>query len=311
MYNIMNNELITSNGSVNFADMAKVMGVATTPTNSGTEKKTSQLARVKVLRESIMGTQDVNGKKVKAEVVPAGSLCIRKTDGEEIYMSTLSLRPFMQRQSYQRFQSFSPKKSAETGKRGEYIKTILSDSLNNDLMDTSGGFNCGKPAGYIQDYSSLPEKTKAIYSQIKRQRHVFGIAIVKDATDANGSPVEDFEIPVLFETDQKVSFKNMGEPFNKLATMQHLPIQHLISFATEEKDKVSGGTYYVVTAKLDSKSIDITVDDQVTLQNFLDWISAFNTWVTDTYHTNSKDKMSGDDKELIDQFIDTDELEGV
>lgn len=59
----MNNELITSNGSVNFADMAKVMGVATTPTNSGTEKKTSQLARVKVLRESIMGTQDVNGKK--------------------------------------------------------------------------------------------------------------------------------------------------------------------------------------------------------------------------------------------------------
>ena len=311
MYNIMNNELITSNGSVNFADMAKVMGVATTPTNSGTEKKTSQLARVKVLRESIMGTQDVNGKKVKAEVVPAGSLCIRKTDGEEIYMSTLSLRPFMQRQSYQRFQSFSPKKSAETGKRGEYIKTILSDSLNNDLMDTSGGFNCGKPAGYIQDYSSLPEKTKAIYSQIKRQRHVFGIAIVKDATDANGSPVEDFEIPVLFETDQKVSFKNMGEPFNKLATMQHLPIQHLISFSTEEKDKVSGGTYYVVTAKLDSKSIDITVDDQVTLQNFLDWISAFNTWVTDKYHENSKDKMSGGDKELIDQFIDTDELEGV
>ena len=307
----MNNELITSNGSVNFADMAKVMGVATTPTNSGTEKKTSQLARVKVLRESIMGTQDVNGKKVKAEVVPAGSLCIRKTDGEEIYMSTLSLRPFMQRQSYQRFQSFSPKKSAETGKRGEYIKTILSDSLNNDLMDTSGGFNCGKPAGYIQDYSSLPEKTKAIYSQIKRQRHVFGIAIVKDATDANGSPVEDFEIPVLFETDQKVSFKNMGEPFNKLATMQHLPIQHLISFSTEEKDKVSGGTYYVVTAKLDSKSIDITVDDQITLQNFLDWISAFNTWVTDKYHENSKDKMSGGDKELIDQFIDTNELEGV
>ena len=307
----MNNELITSNGSVNFADMAKVMGVATAPNSSGIEKKTSQLARVKILREAIMGTQDVNGKKVKMEVVPAGSLCIRKTDGEEIYMSTLSLRPFMQRQSYQRFQSFSPKKSAETGKRGEYIKTILSDSLNNDLMDTSGGFNCGKPAGYIQDYSSLPEKTKAIYSQIKRQRHVFGIAIVKDATDANGSPVEDFEIPVLFETDQKVSFKNMGEPFNKLATMQHLPIQHLISFGTEEKDKVSGGTYYVVTAKLDSKSIDITVDDQVTLQNFLDWISAFNTWVTDKYHENSKDKMSGDDKELIDQFIDTDELEGV
>ena len=307
----MTNELITSNGSVNFADMAKLMGVATTPNNSGTEKKTSQLARVKVLREAIMGTQDVNGKKVKMEVIPAGSLCIRKTDGEEIYMPTLSLRPFMQRQSYQRFQSFDPKKSADTGKRGEYIKTVLSDSLNNDLMDTSGGFNCGKPAGYIQDYSSLPEKTKAIYSQIKRQRHVFGIAVVKDATDAIGSPVDDFEMPVLLETDSKVSFKNMGEPFNKLASMQHLPIQHLISFGTEEKDKVSGGTYFVITAKLDNKSIDVTVDDQVVLQNFLDWISAFNTWVSDTHHANLKDTMPEDDKDLIDQFIDTNELEGV
>ena len=69
MYNIMTNELITSNGSVNFADMAKVMGVATAPSGSGTEKKTSQLARVKILREAIMGTQDVNGKKVNAKPI--------------------------------------------------------------------------------------------------------------------------------------------------------------------------------------------------------------------------------------------------
>ena len=81
----MTNELITSNGSVNFADMAKVMGVATAPSGSGTEKKTSQLARVKVLREAIMGTQDVNGKKVNSQKLKLPSGKILKGDDRKIF----------------------------------------------------------------------------------------------------------------------------------------------------------------------------------------------------------------------------------
>ena len=33
-----------------------------------------------------------------------------------------------------------------------YIKTVMADNLNIDLKDNDGGFNCGKPAGYIQDF---------------------------------------------------------------------------------------------------------------------------------------------------------------
>ena len=46
----------------------------------------------------------------------------------------------------------------------------MADNLNVDLKDNDGGFNCGKPAGYIQDFKSLPEKMQDLLKQIKRVR---------------------------------------------------------------------------------------------------------------------------------------------
>jgi hypothetical protein len=45
----------------------------------------------------------------------------------------------------------------------KYVKTIMADNLNIDLKDTDGGFNCGKPAGYIKDWQSLPKNCKNLY----------------------------------------------------------------------------------------------------------------------------------------------------
>ena len=50
----------------------------------------------------------------------------------------------------------------------------MADNLNVDLKDNDGGFNCGKPAGYIQDFKSLPEKMQDLLKQIKRVRVLFG-----------------------------------------------------------------------------------------------------------------------------------------
>ena len=47
------------------------------------------------------------------------------------------------------------------------IKTVMSDNLNVDLKDNDGGFNCGKPAGFIQDFKALPEKKQELIKQIK------------------------------------------------------------------------------------------------------------------------------------------------
>ena len=51
-------------------------------------------------------------------------------------------------------------------------KTVMADTINMDLKDNDGGFNCGKPAGYIEDFQCLPKNTKELIRQIKRVRVV-------------------------------------------------------------------------------------------------------------------------------------------
>ena len=72
----------------------------------------------------------------------------------------------MQRFMYKRFVM------ASANAPNRYVKTVMADNLNIDLKDNDGGFNCGKPAGYIQDFKSLPEKTQDLIKQIKRVRVV-------------------------------------------------------------------------------------------------------------------------------------------
>ena len=38
----------------------------------------------------------------------------------------------------------------------------MADNLNIDLKDNMGGFNCGKPTGFVKDYQALPVKTKEL-----------------------------------------------------------------------------------------------------------------------------------------------------
>ena len=42
------------------------------------------------------------------------------------------------------------------------------------MKDNDGGFNCGKPSGWIEDFSSLPETMKELIRSIKRVRVLFG-----------------------------------------------------------------------------------------------------------------------------------------
>ena len=46
--------------------------------------------------------------------------------------------------------------------------------LQSDLKDNDGGFNCGKPAGYIKDFQALPKKMQDLLKAIKRVRVVLG-----------------------------------------------------------------------------------------------------------------------------------------
>ena len=134
----------------NFADMAKLMGVSTEVQAT----KASTLARLRINHSPIMGEAEVNGKKTKVEVVEGGTYKLEIPDGPTYYASAVNVRPFVQRYMYKRFVM------GTDSTPNRYIKTVMADNLNVDLKDNDGGFNCGKPAGYIQDFRHCLRKHK-------------------------------------------------------------------------------------------------------------------------------------------------------
>jgi hypothetical protein len=177
----MTNEVITIDKD-NYSAMAKVMGMSGESTSE--KKQVSTLARLRINHTPIMGEEEVKGKMTKVEVVEGGTYKLEIPDGDTYFATSAKIRPYMQRFMYKRF-------VMGTGdKPNRYIKTIMGDNLNIDLKDNDGGFNCGKPSGWIKDFKALPEKMQDLIRQIKRVRAVFGTIELINPTDNAGNPVE-------------------------------------------------------------------------------------------------------------------------
>lgn len=282
----------------NFTDMAKLMGM-----NADTEQapKVSTLARLRINHTAIMGESEVNGKKVKMEVVEGGTYKLEIPDGPTYYASKATIRPFVQRFMYKRFIMGNDKTP------NRYIKTVMADNLNIDLKDNDGGFNCGKPAGYIQDFKALPEKTQDLIRQIKRVRAVFGTVQLVDPVDASGNPVEVSEIPFIYEVENRDAFKTIGGVFTKLGKMRRLPPMHYVTLTTSEQSLPNGNSFYLPEVKLDlQNTLDLDDAAQETLGNFLAWISNYNDYITNSWDENAH-KHEDVDTATVDDFIDISE----
>tara|TARA_R110002012_G_scaffold166030_1_gene328964 strand:+ start:170 stop:1081 length:912 start_codon:yes stop_codon:yes gene_type:complete len=292
----------------NYAAMAKAMGIA--GEDSSAPKKSSTLPRLKIQHKPLMGEGEMNGKSVKLEVVDGGNYSLDPLDGNIVYGSSATIRPFMQRYMYKRY---IPNLTAKAGdKKGDYVKTVMADSLNIDLKDTSGGFNCGKPAGYVKDFQSLPTHQQDLLKSIKRVRAIFGLVTLNDAKTASGKPVDLPESPFIWEIDNRDAFKTMGVPFTKLAQMKRLPVQHNITLTTEGKKSNNGDTFYLPQASLDTTTtVDLSDDDQNTFQDFMSWIRNYNEWVINTWSEKSTKDISQSDKDTVDSFINIDSQEEV
>jgi hypothetical protein len=279
----------------NFTDMAKLMGMS-----ADTEQapKVSTLARLRISHTPIMGESEVNGKKVKMEVVEGGSYKLEIPDGPTYYASRATIRPFVQRFMYKRFVMGNDKTP------NRYIKTVMADNLNIDLKDNDGGFNCGKPAGYIQDFKALPEKTQDLIRQIKRVRAVFGTVKLVDPVDASGNPVEVLEMPFIYEVENRDAFKTIGGVFTKLGKMRRLPPMHYVTLTTSQQSLPNGNSFYLPEVKLDlQNTLDLDDDAQETLGNFLAWISNYNDYITNSWDENTH-KHEDVDTATVDDFID-------
>lgn len=281
--------------NTNFSDMAKLMGMSVD--NQQTEKA-STLARLRISHAPIMGEAEVNGKTKKVEVVEGGTYRLEIPDGPTYYASKAVIRPFVQRFMYKRF----VKGNDSTPNR--YIKTVMADNLNIDLKDNDGGFNCGKPAGYIQDFKALPESMQDLIKQIKRVRVVFGTVELIDPVDAAGKAVDLSSTPFIWEVENRDAFKSIGTLFTKLGKMRRLPPQHTFSATTTEQSLPNGSSFYLPETALDLQTT-LELDDatQETLGNFLAWVTNYNEYISNAWDENAH-KHEDVDKEGVEEFID-------
>jgi len=288
---------LTTIDTNNYAAMAKAMGIANE--TAGERKQASTLARLRINHSPVMGEAEVKGKTVNMEVIGGGTYKLEVPDGPTYYAESVKIRPYLQRFMYKRF----VRGSGDAPNR--YVKTVMADNLNIDLKDNDGGFNCGKPAGYIQDFKALPEKTQELIRQIKRVRVVLGTVQLEGATDASGNPVEVDETPFIWEVENRDAFKNVGSAFTQLAKMKRLPVQHLITANTEERKIPTGAVFYLPVVSLDvTKTLELTDTEQTMFADFMQWVQNYNEYIINAYTEKASSRDDEDDEYIVDGLVD-------
>jgi hypothetical protein len=287
-------ELVLANNA-NFGQLAAAMGMQA----DQAKPKASNLARLRIDHSGVMGEEEVKGKKRKVEVVPAGLYKLDVPESDTLYSSDVSIRLFNQRFMYKRFINDA------TGKR--FVKTVMALDLKSDLRDNEGGFNCGKPGGWIEDYKALPADMQALIKSIKRVRVLFGMVNMQNVVNASGEEKADVLVPFIWEVDNKDAFKTMGAPIAQMAKQNRLLPQHWIHIATEEKALPNGECYYLPTATLDMKTaIPLSDMDQQTFNDFNNWIDNYNDYIIKS-HNEARDSGANDEtinEELVGEFVD-------
>jgi len=285
---------LTTIDTNNYAEMAKAMGMANEAAT--TKKQGMFLARLRINHSAILGAESI--------LVKAGTYKLEIPDGPTYYAESAIVRPFMQRFMYKKFVMGS------AGKPNRYVKTVMADTLNMDLKDNDGGYNCGKPAGWIEDYASLPDSTKELIKSIKRVRVVLGNVELINPKDVNGNPVELESTPFIWEVENRDAFKTVGGVFTKLAKMKRLPVQHTVDLTTEERKLPNGNSFYLPLTGMDTtKTVELQQKDQDLFADFMSWVQNYNEYIINAYAEKAGDSDGDELDELdINDIIDVEEV---
>ena len=295
-------ELTTLN-STNFADRAKAAGMDLSM--PAVETKSSSLRRLGLQQKAIVGKQDIKGKKVNVEIVEGGSIKLEDpATRETVYAQSASLRPYLQRVMYKRFVRGSGDEP------NKFIKTGMANDLNGDLKDTEGGFNCGKPAGYIKDWDQVPDSMKSLIKQIKRTRAILGTVTLEGVVNKDGEPVDlEPDIPIIWEIDNRDAFKDSSIPFRTLFSKKELPLHRRIDVGATQRDLPNGEFFYLPKLTLDmSSKLEITDEDQQTFADFIEWVNNYNTYVERQWSEKAlKEDVTAGQSALLDGFLNVEE----
>jgi hypothetical protein len=287
---LINMNDITTIDTNNYAEMAKAMGLAN---EAPSQKKQGMfLARLRINHTPIIGAEKVH--------VKGGTYKLEIPDGPTYYAESAVMRPFLQRFMYKKFVM------GNAGNPNRYVKTVMADTLNMDLKDNDGGFNCGKPSGWIEDFKALPDATKELIRSIKRVRVVMGMVELVNPKDADGNAVELDATPFIWEVENRDAFKTVGGVFTQLAKMKRLPVQHNVTLNTEERKLPNGNSFYLPVTSLDvTNVIELTQDDQTKFADFMAWVTNYNEYIINTYAEKASAKGDADlDDVDIDGVVD-------
>lgn len=289
----MSTELATT-GSSN--PLAELMGDPKPET-----QQRSSLARINILSSAIKGEVELGGKKIKTDVVPVGAYKI--TLGEDVfYAESIEVRILTDRLQWQRWNSST----------NEMEKSVMSRSVNSDLQDSVGGFNLGRPSGYIEDFNALPEATKDVIRSVKRVKIFMGTVTIKNPVDDTGSPVsgEYVDIPFIMDVKNRDSLKNIDASQKAVARKNSLPHMTKIVLTGAEASIPTGATYGYTLSTVGDIVTPSDADNsymQQTASDFLDYIQYSNGKIMDLHHERSNTSMSADDAALVGSIIDVEE----
>lgn len=273
------------------ASMAALMGVS-----AENKQSASSLTRINVVSTALKGEMELAGKKIKTDVVPVGAYKI--TQGDDVFYSEqISIRVFAQRQQWQRW-------NASTN---EMEKSVMTTSLNGDLQDSVGGFNLGRPSGYVEDWNALPEATKDLMRTVKRVKIFMGLLTVKAPIDERGEPIskEYVDLPFVMDVKNRDSLKNLDGALKTVQRANLLPIMSTLELAGQEGSIPTGATFGYITAKAGDK-VELSEADNQTLKDFLSFIEYGNGKILDLYNERSDKGMSAADAELVGSIVDVD-----
>jgi len=120
---------------------------------------------------------------------------------------------------------------------------------------------------------------------------------------------DGFETSFIWEIDNRDAFKIMGDSINKIATMKHLPIQHMIQLGSEERKLPNGNSFYLPTTSVLPDVHDVTDEVQERFDGFMQWIEnyniyVFNKWTEKSGGASKANSLSQDETETVDDFVD-------
>ena len=273
--------------------MAELMGVSSTPDTS----TSPSISRLGMLHQPIMGEAELNGKMIKTEVVPVGAFTLRTGDNI-IYSLGATVRVFAQRNQWQRWNS-------ETE---EMEKSVMSNSLNGDLKDSIGGFNLGRPTGYIEDFNSLDDATKQVIRSVKRVVVYYGTVTLDSPMNEKGEPVESkADIPFVMDVKNRDSLKSINGVMNNFKKKNMLPIMSTINLEGVEDSIPTGAKFGKIHATL-GDAVELSSVDNDTLKDFLELIEYSNGKILDLHHERANIDTAADAK-LVEEILNNDFVE--